>query len=60
MKNYLGNDKIWTQVYLVKVQTANHYTKGDIVYGTDFSLYLFYNKETKKNLAPPERLEIKH
>ena len=49
MKNDLGSDRIWTPVCLVKVQTANHYTKGDIVQYTDFSLDSFYNKETKKS-----------
>ena len=29
MKNDFGCDSIWTPDCLVKVQTANHYTKGD-------------------------------
>ena len=44
MKNYVGGDGIWTPVCLVKVQTANHYTKGDVVQYIEFSLNLFYNK----------------
>ena len=52
MKNDLGSDRIWTPVCLVKVQTANHYTKGDIVLYTDFSLDLFYNQEIKKKSGP--------
>ena len=49
MKNDLGSDRIWTPACLVKDQTANHYTKGDIALYTDFALHLFYNKETKKS-----------
>ena len=49
MKNDSGSDKILTSVCLVRVQTANLYTKGDILQYTDFSLDVFYNKETKKS-----------
>ena len=38
---------------MAQVQTANHYTT------TEFSSNSFYNKVTK-NLAPPERPDIKH
>ena len=59
MKNELRIDGIWTPVCLVRVQTANHYTKGYLCSALNFHL-IYFTINRQKNLAPPEWPEIKH